>query len=484
MSIILYLCATISELLGRNKLFSSTLTLAYKRHPTYPKLIKKNMSFPENHERLPIVEVLTENEKRNRVLKWTVPSVDLEHFVKPNGRNATILDKKQQVGTIAEVARIKSDTQNAEGISIKYYPVGYIVKGRYTYNPEPNARKKRPKYTPRIYPGTENIMRHRFSRTDNIQNFARIVSGQKSGVIAEPEIESVIEWARIGFGMYGDGQFEHSRRIDYRFGVPELVFSSTEDLQKFRPFNNYRLPKDTQAVSFIASSKSNDQGVPIVARHESASDQDVEQHIKTLLMFSSVADLGKSTPILISRFTPTLEDYLRLTAKERILSIILSQREALPEHWQKTDLVAQSITAAQRELFTKRRRIPEQSPLHIDDWPEIRKKYGLKYQERISSWFNNEMAKAYNEIGSVPTVIHARELQLAKANFFSLFSSWEEAADLFRHWSGRQDFRRSFGILPKRRIKKNIINLPKRDSNHTGEQKEVQSPPAISEQID
>ena len=429
-------------------------------------------------EILSSTEILSESEKKDRIIGWTLPIIELRHIVNPNGRNATILDKKQHLGTIAEVARLKSDSQNAEGLNTQYFPEGYIVDGCYIYNPEPKDKKKSPKYTPRIYPGTESIMRHRFSNTDNIQNFAGIISGQKNGLIDKSEMDSVIEWARIGFGMYGDGQFDHPRIIDYRFGVPELVFSSTGDLQKFRPFNNYSLPNETQTVSFIATSKSNTQGVPIIARHESASDQDVEQHIKTLLMFSLATDVSETTPILISRFTPSVDDHLRLKAKERILSIILTQKEALPENWQNADSVTQSVTAAERELFTKRRRVSEQSPLYIDDWPDIRKKHGLDYQGKIGSWFNHEMTQAYNAIGSVSTVIHARELQLAKANFFSLFSDWEEAANLFRHWSGRQDFRRSYGIPPNRRIKKKLINIDIRDLKPTKIQKKEQSPPS------
>ena len=393
-------------------------------------------------------EVLTFKEQLERIVSWTIPLVDVEALVKPNGTEAALLEKDEWTPILAGVARIRADSQNDEGIRIGYYPEGFIVNGVYTYDVPAGKKKRAPKYTPRPFGNEVKQVRELFPRTEGVKRFARLIEDES--VLGRPEVDSAIEWARIGYRLYMNEVFRGNRWIEVRSGIPILVFSDQEDLMRLKPFRNISLPAQTQAVSYIAPDEKGGRGTPIIAKHESALEPDIDQHVKTLLMFAQTVDPMTATPILVTRFTPTLEDFLKLKIKERVLTLYIREKGSLPADWHRSLQMSQAIEGAVSELFIKRRRLGEPSPLYIDNRKDIRTTYGVHYQRRISDWAKDEMIEQVFALGSVAPVIEAREITLDKLNFFGLLPDWREAAKLLNGWAESAEHRQTFGIPYKR----------------------------------
>ncbi|MEK7112265.1 MAG: hypothetical protein AAB875_02955 [Patescibacteria group bacterium] len=386
---------------------------------------------PEAVEDTPQVsqESVSEREKINRILSLTLPTVEVLDLVVPQGETADSLTKDRWIVPISEVARIRADTQNWEGVKLGFFPEGFLVKGELTYSPDPEAKKKKLNYSPRLFKGKELVMQERFPRSAGVQQFARVILGESQEPLTRVEMNSTIDWARLSYNLFASETFQHPRWIEVQDGNPVLVFSSQEDLQNFQPYNNVKLPENTQATSFIQSSGKGTEGTPVIACHESCSQEDRHQHIRTLLTFAQALDPKEISPILVSKFTPTLEDYLHMRIRERVLELLIREKKALPTDWFHSDAVSNAIEAAKGELFRKHLRLETQRPFYVDDWPDIRKTYGLNYQDVIGIWFEDEMIEAFLVISEALSDGPAREILLLKLTSIPFFPTGGKRLD-------------------------------------------------------
>lgn len=397
-----------------------------------------------------INESISESEKIRKVINWTIPPVEVFDLVVPQGETAIPLPKEVWIVPLAEVSRIRGDSQNEEGVRLGYYPQGFIASGEYTYSPSLDEKKKKPKYSPRIFNGVDAIIQEKFPRTQGIHRFAEVILGENQEPITRIEMSSVIEWARLGYKLFGNERLGNPRHIEVQDGIPVLVFSKLEDLQNFRPYRNSQLPENTQAVSYFQSPGTGEEGTPVIVCHESCSMEDRSQHIRTLMTFAQALDPKEISPILVSKFTPTLEDYLHLRIREMVLGLIIREKKVLSTDWFHSDAVSHAIEAAKGELFKKHLRMETQRPFFIDDWPDIRKTHGTKYQDVIGGWLQDEMMEAFLLLDEGLKDIPAREILLAKINIYSLLPDWREASRLMKNWEGKHDYIDSFGIPYKK----------------------------------
>jgi len=392
------------------------------------------------------LELVQRQEVYQKLFSWTIPAVEVAAIVKPEASNKMApLNKEEWIIPITRVARLRAEAQNLDGVKLGYYPEGFIVDGVYTYSSQEDKKKKKTRKHIPQYKTSGEVLQKVFPTTFGASHFAEVILGKRSAMTGE-DINSMIEWARLGNKLFRDENLHSERRIEMELGVPVFVFSGVEDMANFRPYRNVNLPENTQAASLIVPTGNGHEGFPIVVCHESCSAEDRRQHVRTLLEFAQSVDPREASPVLVSRFTPTLEDYLEMKVKERILQAIIVQKTPLLTGWFRMESFRQLSRSVRRDLFRRNLKGNTQSPFFIEDWPDIRKTYGISYQTQIGTAVENRMNELLTTVGSIPTVILAREIQLAYANIFSLYQDWDEASQLLNSWDHRHIYRRSFGI--------------------------------------
>ena len=415
-------------------------------------------------------ELNRHSEAIERLTRWTVPSVELDGLIQVgNGKSAIPMESDVWILHIAEVARVRADSQNEEGERLGYYPEGKIVKGAYMYNPPPEMKTSKRKYKPELFPEVESALVSYFPQTAELLEFARLVEAR--GRIAmedQADMDSsqawkfAEAWSRVGQGFFADEMVVGYKRIESHFGWPVVVFAQPEDLYRYQPYPTYKVPENIQAVSFVANPLSVPkpgeimENTPFVACVDGCPADVLEQHIRTQLMFAQAVDGESATPVLISKRASSLKEMLEMTIKNHVLSLSLRETGVVPLNWQRTSIVQHAISQAKSELFTqKRRQSPVKRPYYIGDQPE-RFETGPNFEKEITEWVEGEMKEAFasvdtEEIGAtdkVPLMSRARELWLWRMNFFSFFpvSRWSEVAEMINNWDGRHALRRSYRI--------------------------------------
>src|SRR3989344_1474730 len=422
------------------------------------------VSHPEVKETISTVEQLA------LITRWTVPSVEVDDLIHiEEDKVAVPIEKEQWTALLAEVARVRADSQNQEGIEVGYYPEGFIVNGAYMYAPPEQIKTSRRRYAPTILPSLDSAMFHLFPHSEELTEFTKVVQARGGSPVDHQDTIDPDEawalakaWSEIGIGFFSDPLVQGYKRIDSRFGWPVIVFEQPEDLYRFQPYPSYRVPDGTQAVSFVATHMTTPhpgeilENTPFVACVEGCPPEIQEQHIRSQLTFAMARHQETFTPVLISKEPANLEEDLELRIKEYILELSIREKGAIPINWHKSGIVTQAILAAKDQLFTKKlRKTPVRKPFYIGNHPD-RFQLGPDYEEKISEWLSDDMEEAFEAIdteamgaaGQIPLMGKARELWLVRLNYFSFFplTDWTEAAQRFNEWEGRHEFRRSFNI--------------------------------------
>ena len=396
-----------------------------------------------------------ELEKIRQITSWTIPSVEVLQVVAKKQRSLQPLEPAEALSLIAEAAVIKAANQHRLGLNSGFYPE------------EADKEEIRRKHRPKPIGNISLAIASTFPESGKVKNFlAEVASIDGNPVLTGGVAVSVSLGRELFSRTFAGIQPFGEVRLDLNHHLPVFSCSSRQDFNALRPYHFVAVPESAEAFSFTITkySKPVRKGVfgshPVVVTMNQTAPRIIEQHILSQLVYATVSQPEKATPVLVSKqesaygktYEEKINDWLDKKIKDYLITLILTSKKAID--WTKTENdpekeetnIKKTLDAERLIYSMNRLLITKGSVLYIGDQLGVRETLSNKAIDEVSHLAEGKMWEGMKVAQEIVNDSPSVEYQLAVANFLAFFP--------LSQWGGGNTLRSIFGIPnPHRKMK-------------------------------
>ncbi len=270
-------------------------------------------------------------------------------------------------------------------------------------------------------------------------------------------------YAREYFTTLTNKEAEGSVVFEQVLGIPVFTCATEADFQALRPLEPRAVRPNTYVYSYVITRlgrlypQGETQDIPLIVRRNGTSDKVVLQHARTQLAFARKVSPEDLSPVLASTSPLNFEEDVRQKVRAYLLSILVSQKQAVDWYKDEEEGAERSIKRSQlfprnqKEIFGDEDRplyMGQSRPLYMGHWLSKKQKaLGLGRAERVGIFkkVNSQMEKDLGVIARLIQIKPSMTWQNFVANYLSLFDDWDGAEETFKAWEFINVFRDTFG---------------------------------------